>query len=163
MKPADQLQLLREIYRDKSALFARHVAAARLVKDYNFNNTYQYVINREDVHLAWLRDAITDLGGTVEDAPEPKLDVSGSNAARLIFTEDSKQQQAFVDRWRDKIETITHARNKTMLRLMLGEVLEQKRFFEQALAGRDDLLGRRADGMGTKGKVLATRWVGDPK
>ena len=86
MKPADQLQLLREIYRDKSALFARHVAAARLVKDYNFNNTYQYVINREDVHLAWLRDAIADLGGTVEDALEPKLDVSGSNAARLIFT-----------------------------------------------------------------------------
>ena len=48
--------------------------------------------------------------------------------------------------------TITNARNKTMLRLMLGEVLEQKRFFDQALAGRDDLLGRRADGMGTQGQ-----------
>ena len=72
MKPADLLQLLREFYREKSALRARHVAAARLVADYNFNNTYQYVINREDVHLAWLRDAIADLGGTPEDAPEPR-------------------------------------------------------------------------------------------
>ena len=133
------------------------------MKDYNFNNTYQYVINREDVHLTWLNDAIVDLGGTAEDAPEQVVNVTGSNAARIIFTEDAKQQQAFVDRWRDKIEHITNARVKTTLRLMLGEVLEQKRFFDQALAGRDDLLGRRADGMGTKGKVLATRWVGDPK
>ena len=109
---------------------------------------------------AWLRDAITDLGGTPEDAPEPEVRVTGSNAAAIIFGEDSKQAQAFVDRWRDRIEQISHARNKTMLRLMLGEVLEGKRFFDQALEGRQDLLGRRADGMGTKGKVLSTRWVG---
>ena len=160
MKPADLLTLLREFYREKSALRARHVAAARLVTNYNFNNTYQYVINREDVHLAWLRDAITDLGGTPEDAPEPEVRATGSNAAAIIFGEDSKQAQAFVDRWRDRIEPITNARNKTMLRLMLGEVLEQKRFFDQALEGRQDLLGRRADGMGTPGKVLSTRWVG---
>ena len=160
MKPADLLALLREFYREKSALRARHVAAARLVAGYNFNNTYQYVINREDTHLAWLRDAIADLGGTPEDAPEPQLDGSGKDAPAAIFRDDSTQAQAFVDRWRDRIEGITHARNKTMLRLMLGEVLEQKRFFDQALAGREDLLGRRADGMGTPGKVLSTRWVG---
>jgi len=59
---------------------------------------------------------------------------------------------------RDRIEGITNARQKTMLRLMLGEVLEQKRFFDQALEGRQDLLGRRADGMGTPGRVIATRW-----
>jgi hypothetical protein len=160
VKPADLLQLLREFYREKSALRARHVAAARLIGDYNFNNTYQYVINREDVHLAWLRDAITDLGGTPEDAPEPSVQASGKHAADGIFREDSSQAQAFVDRWRERVERITHARNRTMLRLMLGEVLEQKRFFDQALAGREDLLGRRADGMGTPGKVLGTRWVG---
>ena len=163
MKPADLLVLLREFYREKSGLRARHVAAARLIGDYNFNNTYQYVINREDVHLAWLRDAITDLGGTPEDAAEPKIQASGKNAAETIFREDSAEAQAFVDRWRSRVEQITHARNKTMLRLMLGEVLEQKRFFDQALAGRNDLLGRRADGMGTPGKVLSTRWVGSEK
>ena len=163
MKPDDLLQLLREFYREKSALRARHVAAARLITNYNFNNTYQYVINREDVHLAWLHDAITDLGGTPENAPEPTIQASGKNAAETIFREDSAGAQAFVDRWRDRIEPITNARHKTMLRLMLGEVLEQKRFFDQALEGRQDLLGRRADGMGTPGKVLPHRWVGSPK
>ena len=160
MKPADLLQLLREFYREKSAMRARHVAAARLIGEYNANNTYQYVINREDVHIAWLHDAIVDLGGTPEDAAEPQIQASGKDAAKKIFGEDGAAAQAFVDRWKDKIEHITNARHKTMLRLMLGEVLEAKRFFDQALEGRVDLLGRRADGMGTKGKVLSTRWIG---
>ena len=54
---------------------------------------------------------------------------------------------------------MTNARHRTMLRVILGETLEQKRFFDQALAGRTDLLGRRADGAGTEGGVLPTRWV----
>ena len=153
------LELLREFHRDKFVLRSRHVSAARFVGDYNFNNAYQYVINREDVHLAWLRDAIADLGGTAEDASEPQISASGKDAAATIFRDDSKEAQSFVDKWRDRIEKIGNARHKTMLRLMLGEVLEQKRFFDQAAAGRQDLLGRRADGMGTKGKVLSTRWI----
>ena len=160
MKPADLLLLLNEIYRDKSALRARHVAGARLVGNYDFNNTYQYVINREDVHLAWLRDAIADLGSTPEDASEPRLSASGKDAQQTVFREDSGQVQAFVEKWKPRVETISHARNRTMLRLMLGETLEQKRFFDQAVAGREDLLGRRADGAGTQGAVLPTRWVG---
>ena len=160
MRPADLLQLLREFYREKAALRARHVAGARLVGDYNYNNAYQYVINREDVHLTWLRDAIADLGGSVEDPAEPTLSASGKDAAAQIFRDDSRELQAFMDRWKDRVEHVTHARNKTMLKLMLGEVLEQKRFVDQAAAGQQDLLGRRADGMGTLGKVLPTRWVG---
>jgi hypothetical protein len=50
-----------------------------------------------------------------------------------------------------------------MLHVILGEVAEHKRFFDLALAGRTDLLGRRADGAGTGGGVLATRWVGGEK
>jgi hypothetical protein len=46
-----------------------------------------------------------------------------------------------------------------MLRLMMGEMREQQRFFELALAGRTDLLGRRADGAGTGGGVLPIRWI----
>jgi hypothetical protein len=160
VKPSELLQLLREFYREKSALRARHVAGARLVGHYDFNNTYQYVINREDVHLAWIRDAIAALGGTAEDAPEPQIAASGKDAEQTVIREDRDQTQAFGDRWRDRVEKITHARNRTMLRVILGETLEQKRFFEQALAGRTDLLGRRADGAGTKGSVLPTRWVG---
>ena len=52
-----------------------------------------------------------------------------------------------------------NARHRSLLRVILGETLEHKRFFEQALAGRTDLLGRRADGAGTGGGVLPIRWV----
>jgi Mn-containing catalase len=162
VKPVELLQMLREFYREKSALRQRHAASARFVSDYDFNNTYQYVINREDVHLRWLYDAIADLGGSVEDAPEPQLEVSGKKdeAQATVMHEDRDQVQAFVDRWRDRVEQVTNARSRTMLRVILGETLEQKRFFAQALAGRKDLLGRRADGAGTDGVVLPTRWVG---
>ena len=165
MKSAELLDLLREFYRDKSALRQRHVAAARLVVDYDFNNAYQYVINREDVHLTWVHDAITDHGGTPEDAPEPQLEAAGkgkgkqADAQTAVMTVDRDQAQAFVDGWRDRVEHLNHARLRTLLRVILGETLEQKRFFEQALAGRTDLLGRRADGAGTTGVVLPTRWV----
>ena len=47
-----------------------------------------------------------------------------------------------------------------MLRVILGEVLEQKRFFEQALAGRVDLLGQRGGApRPARGEVLPTRWI----
>ncbi len=161
MKPADLLALLREFYRDKASLWQRHVAGARHVSHYDFNNTYQYVINREDLQLSWVRDAIADLGGTVEDVPEPRVESAGKgeDAQKAVIREDRDTAQAFVDRWRDRVERMTNARNRTMLRVILGETLEHKRFFEQALAGREDLLGPRADGAGTPGAVLPTRWV----
>jgi hypothetical protein len=162
VKPVDLLQMLREFYREKSALRQRHAASARFVSDYDFNNTYQYVINREDVHLRWLYDAIADLGGSVEDAPEPQLEVSGKKdeGQATVMREDRDQAQAFVDRWRDRVEQVTNARIRTMLRVILGETLEQKRFFDQALAGRHDLLGRRGEQVGpSHGEVLPSRWI----
>lgn len=139
----------------------RHAASAQFVADYDFNNTYQYIINREDVQLTWLRDAITDLGGTPDDQLEPKLTVQGrrDEAQRRVVTEDRDAAQAVVDRWRPRVEAMTNARTRVMLRVVLGEILEQKRFFDQMLAGQNDLLGRHSDGAGTKGGVLPTRWV----
>ena len=64
------LELLREFHRDKLLERARHVASARVVADYDFNNTYQYVIAREDLQLNWVRDAVTDMGGVPPDVPE---------------------------------------------------------------------------------------------
>jgi hypothetical protein len=46
-----------------------------------------------------------------------------------------------------------------MLRVILGETMEHKRFFDQAIAGRSDLLGRHPDGAETTGHVLPTRWI----
>jgi hypothetical protein len=163
VKPAELLELLRAFYQDKSVLLQRHIAAARFVGDYNFNNTYQYVINREEIQLQWLRDAIAELGGSPEEAPAAQVKASGKAAAAqaAVVREDRDGAQGFVDRWRARVETVTNARNKIMLRVILGETLEATRFFDQMIAGRDDLLGRRADGMGTPGHVLPTRWVGD--
>jgi len=161
VKTSDVLQLLGEFYRDKASIRQRHAAGARFVTNYDFNNTYQYVIAREDVQLRWLLDAIADLGGTSEDVAEPSLSPQGKgeHAQTSILREDSNAAQAFVERWRDRVDAVTNARHRTMLRVILGETMEHKRFFDQALAGREDLLGRRADGAGTGGGVMPTRWV----
>ena len=63
MKPADLLALLQDCYRERLAMTLRHQAVARHVGHMDFNNTYQYVIAREDTHLSWLRTAIVELGG----------------------------------------------------------------------------------------------------
>jgi hypothetical protein len=164
VKPTELVDLLRTFYQEKGAMRTRHVAAARHVVDYNFNNTYQYLINREDLQLNWVRDAIAELGGAVPDDPaEPQIQSRGkaAEAQASIVREDRDAARAFVDRWRDQVERVSNARDKIMLRVILGETLEARRFFDQMVAGREDLLGRRADGMGTPGAVIPTRWVGD--
>jgi hypothetical protein len=161
VKPAELLDLLREFYAEKAAMRQAHAAGAAFVTDYDFNNTYQYVIAREDMHLRWVIDAITELGGTVEDPrpAEPRVSGKGTDGQAAVIREDRDAAQAFVDRWRDRVEQMTNARNRILLRVILGETLEHRRFFDQALAGRSDLLGRHADGAGTSGVVLPTRWV----
>ena len=161
MKPADLLELLREFYSDKASLRQRHAAAARHVPNYDFNNTYQYIINREDVQLGWLQDAIAALGGSVVQPGEPAIAVrgKGDEAQAGVVREDSAGMQAFSDRWRERVEKVTNARHRNMLRVILGETLEHKRFFDQMLAGREDLLGRAADGARTAGEVISSRWV----
>jgi hypothetical protein len=155
------LDVLREFYRDKLALRHRHVAAARHVTGYDFNNAYQYVIAREDMQLGWLHDAIADMGGHPDDVPEPdvKLAGKGASAQNAILAADRDMARSFVEKWRPRIDALPNARHRSMLRVILGETSEQQRMFEQALAGRTDVLGRRADGAGTTGEVLPTRWV----
>ena len=161
MKATELLDLLTEFYRDKMAMRQRHIAAARLVSDYDFNNTYQYVIAREDLQLNWLRDAVTDMGALPADVPEPAIAANGKGAQlqAAMLQEDRNGAQAFLDKWKPRVDGLSHARHRTMLNVILGETIEHRRFFDQALAGRSDLLGRRADGAGTGGGVLPTRWV----
>jgi len=157
----DLLALLQEFYREKLAMLLEHQAGARLVGQYDQNNAYQYIINREEAQLSWVATAIAELGGAVkDDQPEPERASKGAGAARAIFEEDARGAQAFVDRWRPRIDEMPNARHAKMLRVILGEVLEAKRFFEQALAGRTDLLGRRADTLEpSHGEVLPARWI----
>jgi hypothetical protein len=162
---SDLLPLLEEFYREKLAMLLRHQAGARLVGQYDVNNTYQYIINREDAHLSWVGKAIEELGGKIAaDASEPDRSSSQKNGkgdpARRVLEEDARDAQAFVDRWRPRVDAMVNARHAKMLRVILGEVLEHKRFFEQGLAGRTDLLGRREVAVGpVVGEVLPTRWI----
>jgi hypothetical protein len=159
----DLLPTLQEFYRDKFTALLRHQAGARLIGQYDINNTYQYVVNREDTQLTWLRQAITDLGGSVDaGASDSARQASGSGTARdrVVVEEDIRDAQAFVDRWRPRVQALSNARHRKMLDVILGETLEQKRFFEQAHAGNIDLLGKRTDDVGPRvGQVRATRWV----
>jgi hypothetical protein len=158
----DLVALLQQFYRDKLTMYLRHQAGARLVRQYDANNTYQYIINRDDVQLTWIAKAIEELGGGVPEIAEQPRDGAGKGdeAARTVIEEDAADAQAFVDRWRPRIETMANARHAKMLRVVLGEVLEQKRSFEQARAGRVDLLGKRQLNLEpARGEVLPSRWI----
>ncbi|HEV3059980.1 MAG TPA: hypothetical protein VGY48_17160 [Vicinamibacterales bacterium] len=159
---SDLLELLQDFHRDKLTALLRHQAGARFVGQYDFNNTYQYIVNREETQLTWVAAAIGELGGTPADLQEPDRRVSGSGdaAERAILEDDAREAQAFVERWKPRVDAMSNARLARMLRVVLGEVLEQRRFFEQALAGRTDLLGRRAAVLApSHGRVLPSRWI----
>ncbi len=159
----DLLPLLQEFYREKLTSVLRHEAAALHVAQYDANNTYQYIITREDTQLSWVARTIVDLGGEVPASPavaERKPPGKGTAAAMPLFHEDARDSAAFVERWKPRVEAMDNARHRGMLRVILGETLEQQRFFEQAAAGRLDLLGRRTESVGKlEGVVLPTRWI----
>ena len=73
--------------------------------------------------------------------------------------DDARTAAEFLARWQPRVAAMTHARDRKMLELVLGEVAEHQRFFAQAAGGRADLLGRRPEGAGTGGGVLPRRWV----
>jgi hypothetical protein len=163
VKPADLLAILRDFHREKLTLRQRHVAVAKQVSQYDANNTYQYVINREDLHLSWLEAAIAELDGATEGVAEPALPKLGRKESFLpMVGQDAKDAEAFVARWRARLDGVTNARQHNMLKLILGETLEQKRFFDQIAAGRTDQLGRRSNGPGSPGTgdgVIDVRWL----
>jgi hypothetical protein len=166
---AELQKLLTDFAADRLALIKRHEAGARAVSHYDFNNTYQYVINREETHLSWLLNALGEflavLPPTVTELPVPpspkpsKKITPGSY--RDVLDDDVRHLGAFVDKWRPQVEQMTQARHRNMLKVILGESLEHRRLFEQASAGLEDVLGRRTGGVPRVGGVLPTRWVGE--
>ncbi|HYU77424.1 MAG TPA: hypothetical protein VEK56_00480 [Vicinamibacterales bacterium] len=162
MTPTELQQLLRDFYLERLALLMRHEASARLVTDYDVNNAYQYIINREETHVSWLQHALIDLGAEIPDDPPPptiKRSRKDKNAVIELSADDGKGNREFVQKWRDRIEHVTNARHQGMLRVILGEMLEHQRLFEQAAEGRTDLTGKPMEIHTRRGKVLATRWI----
>jgi hypothetical protein len=161
----DLKKFLTDFAAERLALVQRHEAAARVVGHYDFNNTYQYIIAREETHLAWLGTALEEVGSQLPQstlplpAPDAPAGKKGeSSAYRDILTADAKFLGAFVARWRERVATVTHARHRTMLGVVLGESVEHQRLFEQAASGFEDVLGRRSGGVARVGAVLPDRW-----
>jgi hypothetical protein len=166
VQPDELRSLLTAITADRVALIERHEAGARAVSHYDFNNAYQYVIAREETHLSWLRAALEELSvpmpGAASEIPVPPVPKPGKTAAagayRSILEDDARHIAAFVDRWRPKLSTITHARHRTMLDVVMGESREHQRLFEQAAGGMEDVIGRRTTDAVRVGVVLPERW-----
>jgi hypothetical protein len=167
MKQDELQRILLEFAGERVALLERHEAGARVVSHYDFNNAYQYVISREETHLQWLQTALAEFGDTLPPpsnrlaVPEVTKSRKKGDAAsfRAICEDDARQLDSFVERWHLRVAEMTHARHRKMLDVVLGESREHQRFFEQAAAGMEDLLGRRTGGVPRQGSVLPVRWM----
>ena len=93
---------------ERLALIERHEAGARVVSHYDFNNTYQYVISREETHLQWLGQALVELDEPLPKAsavfPVPALPKLGKkvepSAFRPVLADDAALLDKFSERWR---------------------------------------------------------------
>ena len=159
-QPTDLLTSLKELHRDKLTVRERHVAVARHVDHYDFNNTYQYAIAREDVHLAWLETAIRELGGVPDEVAEPSIEAPGKKGSFVpLVQQAATDAETLVAKWRPRVETLTNTRHAKMVGVILGETLEHQRFFVQIAQGHELVLGKRMPGAGTGNGVMTDRWV----
>lgn len=162
MTPTELQQLIQNFYVERLAVLMQHEAAARFIGDYDVNNAYQYVIAREETHVSWLQHALLDLGATMPpdpSRPEVKPSRKGDDALLELTALDARTNRAFVDKWKDRVEQVTHARHKGMLRVVLNEMLEHARLFDQASQGRTDIIGTHLAINERRGKVIGTRWI----
>ncbi len=167
MTNPELLGLLTEFSADRLTLLQRHEAGARVAAHYDFNNTYQYVIAREETQLTWLASALAQMGAGLPPAgdplPVPEVQAYGKTArpagCRALLDDDDRRLAAFVEHWRPRLASVSHARHRKMLEVIVGESLEHRRLFGQAAAGFEDVLGHRTSDGQRVGGVLATRWV----
>jgi hypothetical protein len=155
-------ELIRDFYLERVSLLMRHEDVAQLVTDYDINNAYQYIIAREQTHLSWLQHALLDLGASLVNDPARGSTLSAKGDAwKSLAGEDARSNTQFVEKWRARVEGISNARHKGMLKVILGENLEHARLFDQAAAGRRDLIGKSLAINDHPGVVMADRWTGD--
>ena len=139
MTPHELQQLLREFYLERLALLMQHEAVGAHVTDYDVNNAYQYIINREETHISWLQHALLDLGAPMPPRPgasPTSAGAQGEDAAPRMRKTRAPTSSSWTSGG-DASKPSRNARHQGMLRVILGEMLEHERLFEQAAAGRD--------------------------
>ena len=154
--------LIRDFLLERTSLLMRHEDVAQQVPDYDINNAYQYIVAREETHLSWLQHALLDLGAPLPADPSRQtVAVVGKGEAwKSLAADDARANAQFVEKWRPKVEAVSHARHKGMLKVVLGEMLEHKRLFDQAAAGNRDLIGKSLAINDHTGVVMGARWTG---
>ncbi len=152
--------LIRDFLLERTAILMRHEDVAQQIPDYDINNAYQNIVAREQTHLSWLQHALLDLGAPLpSDPPRQPLAVGKGEAWKALAAGDARTNAQFVEKWRPKVETVSHARHKGMLKVVLGEMLEHKRLFDQGAAGRKDLIGTSLAINDHNGVVMSARWT----
>jgi hypothetical protein len=160
--PTELQVLIRDFYLERLTLLMQHEASAEHVSDYDVNNAYQYIIAREETHVSWLQHALLDLGAAMPPdpaRPAVKPARKGQDAVIELSGTDGRGNQRFVEKWRDRVEQVSNARHRGMLLVILGEMLEHARLFEQAAQGRTDIIGTSLPMHTRRGTVLGTRWI----
>ena len=157
MTPGELLKLLNDFHRQTLELFKARQTNAQSVSAYDANNGYQQVIGRQEVHLRWLSDAIDSLGGSAADSVDQISGTASAEKIKSIIDRDAASQTAFIDRWTSIVPTVTNARHRLLLELILGEMKEHLRILQQAAESRPDVLGRHSDGKVLRGTVIAAR------
>ena len=154
--------LIRDFLLERTSLLMRHEDVAQQVPDYDINNAYQYIVAREETHLSWLQHALLDLGAPLPADPSRQTVavVGKGDAWKSLAADDARANAQFVEKWRPKVEAVSHARHKGMLTVVLGEMLEHKRLFDQAAAGNRDLIGKSLAINDHTGVVMGARWTG---
>jgi hypothetical protein len=102
------------------------------------------------------------MGGDIPaDPPRPDVRATrrGNDAVLELAANDARSNAQFVAKWRDRVAAVTNARHKGMLAVVLGEMLEHERLFEQASQGRTDIIGTALPINERRGTVLDRRWI----
>ena len=154
--------LIRDFLLERTSLLMRHEDVAQQVPDYDINNAYQYIVAREETHLSWLQHALLDLGAALPADPSRQTVavVGKGDAWKSLAADDARANAQFVEKWRPTVEAVSHARHQGMLKVVLGEMLEHKRLFDQAAAGNRDLIGKSLAINDHTGVVMGARWTG---
>jgi hypothetical protein len=162
VNPTELQELILEFYLERLALLMQRESAARFVTDYDVNNAYQYVISREETHISWLQQALLAMGAQIPADPavaDVRPTRKGNDAVLELSANDGRANAAFGAKWRGRIDTVTNARHKGMLDVILGEMLEHQRLFEQASEGRTDIIGTALPINERRGIVIDRRWI----
>ncbi len=128
-------ELIRDFYLERVSLLMRHedVGAARHRLRHQQRLPVHHRPRGDAPVVAAARAARPAARRSSTTRPRTALAAPGKGDAwKSLAADDARANAQFVEKWRPKVEIVTNARHKGMLKVILGEMLEHKRLFDQA-------------------------------